>query len=83
MRYCVVQLLIVKGGGVDRLQANNVEDSWTMVLEQVRGSIYGFLAQLSAQWLVVLTDSLVEIFTQIQWLKVTVNPLLFFFLEIS
>lgn len=83
MRYCVVQLLIVKGGGVDRLQANNVEDSWTMVLEQVRGSIYGFLAQLSAQWLVVLTGSLVEIFTQIQWLKVTVNPLLFFFLEIS
>eukprot|EP00904_Undaria_pinnatifida_P008485 jgi/Undpi1/4767/HiC_scaffold_18.g08120.m1 len=28
------ELLIVKGGGVDRLQANNVEDSWTMVLEQ-------------------------------------------------
>lgn len=31
-----VQLLIVEGGGVDRLQGNKVQDSWTLVLEQVR-----------------------------------------------
>lgn len=33
---CFVQLLIVKGGGVDRLQGNKVEDSWILVLQQVR-----------------------------------------------
>ena len=27
---------MAKGNGVDRLQANRIEDSWTMLLEQVR-----------------------------------------------
>lgn len=31
----LVQLLLVKEGGVDRLQGNKVEQSWTLVLEQV------------------------------------------------
>lgn len=30
------QLLIVEGGSVDRLQANDIEDSWTLVLTEVR-----------------------------------------------
>ncbi|CAM9248584.1 unnamed protein product, partial [Laminaria digitata] len=33
------ELLMVKGGGVDRLQANKIEDSWALVLEQVQARI--------------------------------------------
>jgi len=36
------QLLIVPGGSVDRLQANNIEDSWTLVLEQVWWEAFRF-----------------------------------------
>ena len=38
VRY-LVQLLMVEGGGVDRLQGNKIEQSWTLALEQVRKTI--------------------------------------------
>lgn len=30
------QILIIKGGSVDRVMANDIEDSWDMVLAEVR-----------------------------------------------
>lgn len=32
----LVQILMTKGGGGDRLTGNKIEDSWVMLVEQVR-----------------------------------------------